>query len=160
DKQPADADVELKLSYIDDQFRQVKEETLQVAARGGAGLTQTTAPDKAAGLAVQASSGQTSAPGLRLQATYSPSASFIHVQQTTRGDLKVGDTAKFEVKTTRETGTIYYEVVARGTVVFSDYARGRELEVALTPAMAPAARLLVYQLLPNAEVAADYVPFK
>ena len=54
----------------------------------------------------------------------------------------------------------YYEVLSRGTVVFSDYTTSTDITFSTTPLMAPTSKLLVYQILPNAEVAADYLPFQ
>ncbi len=44
-------------------------------------------------------------------------------------------------------------------VVYSSYTSSPDISFATTPLMAPSAKLLVYQILPNAEVAADYLPF-
>jgi len=44
-------------------------------------------------------------------------------------------------------------------VVYSNYTRNPVISFQAIPQMAPAAKLLVYQILPNSEVAADYVPF-
>jgi CD109 antigen len=63
------------------------------------------------------------------------------------------------VHATREAANFYYEVVSRGRVVFSDFSRSSEISFDTTPLMAPSSRLLVYQILPNSEVAADYIPF-
>jgi CD109 antigen len=54
----------------------------------------------------------------------------------------------------------YYEVISRGMVAFSDYTTSRDISFSVTPLMAPSSKLLVYQILPNAEVAADYLPFE
>ena len=43
--------------------------------------------------------------------------------------------------------------------MFSDSARSPDIAFGLTPIMGPSSRLVVYQILPNNEVAADYVPF-
>ena len=43
--------------------------------------------------------------------------------------------------------------------MFSDVSRSPEISVGLTPVMAPTSRLVVYQILPGNEVAADYIPF-
>ena len=60
---------------------------------------------------------------------------------------------------TREAANFYYEVVSRGRVVFSDFSHSSNISFETTPLMAPSSRLLVYQILPNSEVAADYIPF-
>ncbi len=53
---------------------------------------------------------------------------------------------------------MYYEVVSRGRVVFTS-SGGKDISFTVTPAMAPSAKLLVYQILPSSEVAADSLPF-
>src|SRR3990170_6547514 len=49
--------------------------------------------------------------------------------------------------------------MARGKVVFSDFSPSPDIAFPVSPMMTPSARLLVYQVLPTSEVAADYVPF-
>ncbi|TFH34967.1 MAG: alpha-2-macroglobulin, partial [Dehalococcoidia bacterium] len=95
-----------------------------------------------------------------MESSYSPSASFIHVEQVSEGVPQVGGDIEFRVNTTKEARTFYYEVVSRDRIVFSGYTQDRQFSFQTTPMMAPSSRLLVYQVLPNSEVAADYVPFK
>jgi len=95
-----------------------------------------------------------------LEASYSPSGNFIHVEQTSDDVPRVGEEIEFQVHSTREAANFYYEVISRGKVVFSDFTRNREIAFTTTPLMAPTSKLLVYQILPNSEVAADYLPFK
>jgi CD109 antigen len=94
-----------------------------------------------------------------LEAGYSPSGNFIHVEQMSEGIPDIGDEIIFKVHSTKEAANFYYEVVARDKVVFTDFTRSDEISFATTPQMTPSARLLVYQILPNSEVAADYIPF-
>ncbi len=74
--------------------------------------------------------------------------------------MKVGDTVRFALTATKEARSFYYEIVARGKVVFSDQTSEREIALPLMPYMAPEARLLVYQILPDSEVVADWLSFK
>ncbi|HOG46860.1 MAG TPA: alpha-2-macroglobulin family protein [Anaerolineae bacterium] len=157
DKKPADAVVAVHISYMKDKARG-DGETRQVTVKGGQGLLTVTPPADAIGLSVVAYSGDSYA-NLALKAGHSPTGSFVHVGQTSTGALRVGDTAHFRVTATKQATGFYYEVLARGRVVFSDYSRSSDIALTLTPAMAPSARLLVYQILPTSEVAADYVPF-
>lgn len=159
DKQPVDARVELTATYTDETFAQVRTDTRQIALQNGLAAVELAPPTGAVSLELTASAPDASGAPVTVRAGYSPSSNFIHVEQLTRGDLQVGGTARFQVRTTRETVNIYYEVLARGQVVFSDVIQSPEIAIALSPQMAPEARLLVYQLLPNAEVAADWVPF-
>ena len=157
DKKPADAAVAVDVGYTTRDF-QNKGEARQVTVKGGKALLKLSPPADAIMLTLSAHTGGAYA-NLVLRAGYSPSGSFISVEQTSPGTLKVGDTASFHVSTTREAANLYYEVVARGQVVFSDYTRSRDIAFTVAPQMVPSARLLVYQVLPTSEVAADYVPF-
>ncbi|TAK36664.1 MAG: alpha-2-macroglobulin [Chloroflexota bacterium] len=158
DKKPVDAKVDLALAYQDKDFKQLTLENRQVSTKNGKGLLQINVPKDAVSLSLQARSGN-AVTSLSLQAGYSPSGNFVHVEQVGDPQLKVGGTARFKVSSTREANSFYYEVLARGKVVFSDQSRSPDLEVPLSPLMAPSARLLVYQILPNSEVAADSLPF-
>lgn len=158
DRKPTDADVRVNVSYGNKKFEQVKQENHQVSVRNGKATLKLTPPQDAVTMALNASSANAGA-SLTLHAGYSPSGNFIHVEQTSQGTLKVGGTARFKVSSTKEAANFYYEVLGRGKVVFSDVSRSPEFEIQLTPLMAPSAKLLVYQILPNGEVAADYIPF-
>ena len=104
---------------------------------------------------------------IEIDAAYSPTDSFIHVRPAGDATLSVGDTATFRVHSTNPfrihsptlTSRFYYEVISRGRVVFSDFAPSPDIAFEVTPAMTPEAKLVVYQILPNSEVAADYIPF-
>ena len=96
---------------------------------------------------------------LTLQSGHSPSGNFIHVEQTTEGDIGVGDIIGFRVNSTLEARNFYYEVLSRGTVIFTHVSSGPDIEFVATQLMAPSSRILVYQILPNNEIAADYLPF-
>ena len=108
-------------------------------------------------MTIYASSGDAGAQK-QITAAYSPSGNFIHVQQQGNPALAVGDTARFGIVSTAEARNFYYEVVSRGRVVFTGSTTG-DIAFAVTPAMAPQAKLLVYQILPSSEVAADAIPF-
>jgi CD109 antigen len=163
DHQPVDANVRLQLTWPNDDYSAPAVESRTVTVSGGLGTLVVTPPASAVSLYIEASAPNASVATLELTAGFSPSGSFIHVAQASVGQLKVGDSARFNVYTTRETPHVYYEVLARGMVVFSDVselsASAGELALPLTPLMAPSARLLVYQILPDGEVAADYLPF-
>ncbi len=110
-------------------------------------------------MSVNATSGQAYA-FKEVTAGYSPSGNFIHVEQVDPALLKVGDRAGFRVSSTSEARHFYYEVVSRDRVVFTGSTNSPEIAFTVTPAMAPSARLLVYQILPTSEVAADFIPFE
>ena len=161
DKKPADANVTLEVAYTSSAGKdnvRTSQETRQVSVRGGKALLKLTPPAEALSLSLYARA-RDAYTSLAMQAGYSPTGSFIHVEQVSEGALRVGDTARFKVSSTKEARNFYYEVLARGRVVFSEVSRGPDIELTLTPQMAPESRLLVYQVLPTSEVAADYLPF-
>ena len=175
DNQPLDEKVDVVISYMDEYLDQVRQETRRVTTENGKALLKLTPPEDAVALTLEATTatGGDSVPAhasLALEAGYSPSGNFIHVEQVGQGTLGVGDTARFRVHSTGEAANFYYEVIARGRLVFSDTVSshdsseggnpGADIDFRVTPVMAPGSRLLVYQVLPNSEVAADYLPFQ
>ena len=158
DGTPVDGTVTMTLEYVNQAFQTASTERIEVALENGTAIARVTAPAYAAAVTVHAQMGRAYA-SLNLQAGHSPSDSFIHVEQVTQGEIAVGDTAQFRVHATREARNFYYEVLSRGAVVFTDVSRGPDIAFTATALMAPSARLLVYQILPNNEIAADYVPF-
>ncbi len=158
DNKPVDKRVTVRLQYVDDDLEQIERREQRVSTRNGTAVLTVEPPKDAVGLMVEASTNDAWT-SLEMRASYSPSGSSIHVVQEGPANLNVGDTARFKVHTTRDTANLYYEVVARGKVVFSRISDSPEISFTVTPVMAPGARLLVYQVLPDGEVAADYIPF-
>jgi len=158
DNKPVEGNVSVEITYLGKEFQTVETENKKVKTKNGMALLEITPPSKAVSLMVNVSS-QDAYSYVALDAAYSPSRNFIHVEQVSEGTPKVGDEVKFKVNSTREAANFYYEIVSRGRVVFSDYSDSSEISFATTPLMAPSAKLLVYQILPNSEVAADYIPF-
>ena len=156
--EPVEAAVSLDVSYMDENWSEVGHDTQRVATTRGTALARLTPPEGAVRMTVSATSGDAAAQK-EVTAAYSPSGSFVHVEQVGAATLTVGDTATFSVAATSAGGSVFYEVVARDRVVFSGASSSGDISFAVTPAMAPAARLLVYQILPNSEVAADSLPF-
>ena len=154
---PVESEVSVDVQYYDESYNELTHETRKVETSRGTGLLQLTPPSKAMRMSIQANVGDSYA-NAELGASYSPSGSFIHVQQKGTLALSVGGTANFHVTSTNGTGTFYYEVVARGRVVFTS-SSGQDISFKVTPDMAPSARLLVYQILATSEVAADSLPF-
>ncbi|MBI2918363.1 MAG: alpha-2-macroglobulin [Chloroflexi bacterium] len=159
DNKPLDADVKVTLTYLKKDFQQAGLEEKTVRTERGKALVQVAPPQNSAGLLIAARSGQAHAE-LQLESSFSPSGNFIHLEQVDQGTLKLGDEARFKVYSTRAASTFYYEVISRGKTVFTSFTRGPQIAFQVTPQMAPSARLLVYQVLPNSEVAADYLPFE
>ena len=158
DNKPVDKRVTVSLQYVDEDLEQIEVREQQVSTQNGTAILTVEPPEDAVGLRVEASANGAHS-SLEMRAGYSPSGSFIHVVQEGPADLNVGDTARFRVHSTRKTPNLYHEVVARGKVVFSRISDSPEISFTVTPVMAPGARLLVYQVLPSGEVAADFIPF-
>ena len=158
DNRPLDRDVSVSLTYLSQDFEHIEQRHYAVRTENGKAILTVEPPSQAVALTLEAEAEQAHA-SLTLEASYSPSGSFIHVEQVSRGVLQVGDRAQFHVHSTQEAANFYYEVLARGKVVFSQVSGSSDIVLPLPPLMAPSSRLLVYQILPNSEVAADYLPF-
>ncbi len=154
DNMPVDTDVLLHVYYYDENLDSILDESLNVSTVNGKALVSIEPPKDAVKALVETDYGAY----LALNASYSPSNSFIHLEQTGEVGLRVGDTVRFTVHSTRQ-GRFYYEIVSRGRVVFSDTSDSAEIAFVTAPAMAPSSRLIVYQILPDNEVAADYISF-
>ncbi len=158
DNQPLSEDVTVHIRYTDSDFDSHSEQTEEVTTQNGKALLTVTPPSDAVAFTMEAWAEDAHA-SLTVNAGYSPSGSFVHLEQVSEGPLRVGDTAEFHVSATDEARNFYYEVLSRGMVVFSDYTPDPTIRFTVTPLMAPEARVLVYQVLPTSEVAADYLPF-
>jgi CD109 antigen len=159
DNQLIEARVAVEVTYLDDELKDIKTDEMEVETTKGKEIIELTPPKKSVALVIEASTKGSEAAKM-LEASYSPSANFIHVEQISKAVPQVGEEISFRVYSTREAANLYYEVVALDKVVFSNYTREPEIAFEATPLMAPGAKLLVYQILPNSEVAADYLPFK
>jgi CD109 antigen len=158
DGSPVDTNVTLVLNYMSKEFDNVDTKTISVVTSNGRALVKATPPSDAVAMTLEANAGQAHT-SLTLQSGHSPSGNFIHLEQITEGDIAVGDTVRFHVNSTREASNFYYEVLSRGTVIFTDVSPSPDIEFVATQLMAPSSRILVYQILPNNEIAADYLPF-
>ena len=158
ENRPVDSDVSVNLQFFDQNLNRINQESFDVTASDGKALVEIEPPDDAVTLTISASSPNAGA-ALTLPASYSPTGNFIHVEQTGDARLDVGQQASFFVHSTGQARNFYYEVVSRGRVVFSDVSQSPDISIDLTPDMSPSSRLLVYQILPDNEVAADFIPF-
>jgi CD109 antigen len=159
DNQPVEANVETTITYTNSKFEDFKTDKRTVTTTKGKAILDITPPDESIAMTIEASSGQAYA-SVALQSSYSPSGNFIHVEQISEGTPGVGQKITFKVYSTSQAVNFYYEVISRGKVIFSDYTKNQEISFSTTPLMAPTSKLLVYQILSNSEVAADYLPFK
>lgn len=165
DNKPVDAKIDTTVTYSNSKFETTRTDKKTVQTVKGKAVLDIVPPADAIALSIDAfelspvSSTQPARASKVLQSSYSPSGNFIHLEQTSEGTPNVGQKITFKINSTSRAVNFYYEVIARGKVVFSAYTRNREISLSTTPAMAPAAKLLVYQVLPNSEMAADYLPF-
>lgn len=166
DNEPVDSQLEVTITYLNSKYEEIDTEEKQVDTTKGKALIEITPPEESAALIIEAfeltpiSSVEPAQASKVLEASYSPSGNFIHVEQISEGIPRIGDEVIFRVYSTKQAANFYYEVVSRGKVVFTDFTESREISFSATPLMTPSSRLLVYQILPNSEVAADYIPFK
>ncbi len=158
DGTPVDTDVTVTVEYLDSEFEAAHQSTSQVRTSGGKAIVRATPPPGAVRLLLSAGA-KGAYTSLALQAGHSPSGNFIHLEQVSEGNAGVGDTIRFRVNSTQEARNFYYEVLSRGTVIFTDVSSGPDIELIATQLMAPSSRILVYQILPNDEIAADYLLF-
>ncbi|MFC1978228.1 alpha-2-macroglobulin family protein, partial [Chloroflexota bacterium] len=157
--QHIDSKVSATITYMNEKFEDFKTEQKEISTSKGTAFLELAPPAQAIAMMIEANSGDAYA-SQTIQSSYSPSGNFIHLEQTTEGTPKVGQKISFKVYSTNRAVNFYYEVLSRGTVVFSDYTKSTDITFSATPLMAPTSKLLVYQILPNAEVAADYLPFQ
>jgi CD109 antigen len=158
DNQLVDKDLAVSISYHDNEFREFDTEQQDVRTVNGKAMLEITPPDDAAALLIRCSAADALAEKA-IEASYSPTGNFIHVEQTSQGTPGLGELVSFKVYSTREAANFYYEVVARGKVVFTGYTTNSQIGFPATPLMASSSKLIVYQILPSSEVAADYIPF-
>jgi len=166
DNEPVDIKLDVTITYLNSEYGEEDTDKKEVETSNGKAIVEITPPQKSVALIIEAfeltpvSSLEPAQASKVLEASYSPSGNFIHVEQVSDGIPQIGQEVKFRVYSTKQAANFYYEVVSRGKVVFTDFTKSREISFDTTPLMAPTSRLLVYQILPNSEVAADYIPFK
>ena len=155
DNQPVDAQVDTTVTYSNDEFDTIRSDKKTVQTVNGKAILDITPPEDAILLSIDAfevtpvSSVQPAQTSKVLQSSYSPSGNFIHLEQSSEGIPEVGQKIEFTIYSTNRAVNFYYEVIARGKVVFSDYTSDKEISFSITPLMAPTSKLLVYQILSN-----------
>ncbi|VDD91920.1 unnamed protein product [Enterobius vermicularis] len=92
-----------------------------------------------------------------VEASKSPSQTFIQLISDYEGPIDAGKTVSFTLKATKTLETITYQVIARGSVVLSETTKvdGDLSTISFTASsqMAPKARLVVYSIVqPNNEI--------
>jgi CD109 antigen len=96
-----------------------------------------------------------------IQSAYSPSGIYLNVRQVGNAPFKVGDTLKFDVAgTLPQSNGIYWEAFGTsGKPVLSGQTTTSEITFQAPAELAAQSRLLVYQILSDGEIVADYLPF-
>jgi len=159
DNKPKDASIEVTVEYYDEDYSLLEKDEKTHSTSNGLAMLKLTPPESSATLEILVSAKEERAYASKtMAAAYSPSGSFIHIEQITEGIPKVGDQVSFRAYATHPS-TLFYEVVTSNGVLFSDFTENDIISFDVTPQMVPSAKLLVYQILPTAEVAADYLPF-
>ncbi len=158
DNKLIDEEVKVDITYLSHDFEEIGQFDETVNTVNGKIIFEITPPDDCAALVIKCNAADAYAEKA-LEASYSPSGNFIHVEQISAGTPALGEKIRFRVYATKEAANFYYEVVSRGKVVFTSYTGEDEIDFVATPLMASVSKLLVYQILPNSEVAADYIPF-
>ncbi len=158
DNQLIDTEIDINVKYFNKDFEVFDNEELTVNTVNGKVMPGILPPEDSVALSIVVTTPEAYAERA-LEASYSPSGNFIHVEQISQGTPELGAEIKFRVYSTEEAANFYYEVVSRGKMVFTSYTTDNEISFTTAPLMAPVSKLLVYQILPNSEVAADYLPF-
>ena len=133
DNQPVESDVEVIITYSDSDLDIIKTDTERMKTTNGTAILDINPPDNAIALTIEAfeltpiSSVMPSQASKVLQSSYSPSGNFIHLEQISEGTPDVGEKIVFRVNSTNRAVNFYYEVIARGKVVFSDYTKNSQI---------------------------------
>lgn len=154
--EPVDTEVTVETRLRDDSYGSTNEE-YTVNTEGGVAMLEMDILNNSTNLYMSAYADDAWA-SESLNAAYSPSASFIHITQTSDGVPEVGDTISFHVYSTNP-GTVYYDVFANGRTVYSATSDESDISIPVTPQMSPQAKVFAYMINPNSEVSVDVLPF-
>ncbi|GMS92544.1 hypothetical protein PENTCL1PPCAC_14719, partial [Pristionchus entomophagus] len=102
---------------------------------------------------------------LYVDASKSPSLSFLQLVPDSEDPVQAGDTVSFTVKSTENIPMLTYQVMSRGAVLLAEQIAVDDdhatISFATTSEMAPKSRLIVYSVRPsNNEVLVDATDFK
>jgi CD109 antigen len=160
DGAPLDLEVTTTVTYYSNQGGQLGSSGARINTSGGIGtLTLTPPADVSYGelSASAALGGKSTSASLRIGGAYAPSGSFLSLARTGSDEpASAGEVVSFSAVSTHR-GTVYYEVYAGGRTVLSDATESDTFSFAVTPDMAPRAKVVAYKINPDNEVAADSV---
>jgi CD109 antigen len=156
--EPIDADVSVETRLRNESYEYTNDE-YNLSTENGVAMLELEIPNSSTNLYIDAYVDDNKAwASESLNAAYSPSASFIHISQTSDGVPEVGDTISFHVYSTNP-GTVYYDVFANGRTVYSATSDESDISIPVTPQMSPQAKVVAYMINPNSEVSVDVLPF-
>ena len=122
------------VDYLIADFKQKASSTSKkVTVTKGQDVLHLAPPEDAIVMTLSAEADNGAYTSLVLRAGYSPSGTFIRLTQTTPGMLRVGQRATFHVDATKEFQTLFYEILARGQIVYSGVTNSSDIDVVLTP---------------------------
>jgi len=153
-----DTEFSAHLTFFNQEYEEIKTEDYTHTTEKGKKIIELNPPSGSVAFTIECSA-QDAFASKTIEASYSPTGNFIYLEQTSEGIPSIGEEAEFYVFSTREAANFYYEVISKNRLVYSSYTQGNQIKIKVNPDMAPSSRLLVYQILPNSEVAADYLPF-
>ncbi len=153
---PIDAEVTVETRIRDESY-DITSDKETVTTEGGVAMLEYNIPDNTNHLFIDAYADDAMA-SESLNAAYSPTASFIHISQTSEGVPELGDTISFRVYSTNP-GTVFYDVFANGRTVYSATSDEPDISIPVTPQMSPQAKVVAYMINPNSEVSVDVLPF-
>jgi CD109 antigen len=153
---PVDTEVDMDATFRNESYEETEEQDTVTTSNGVALITYDV-PESTTACYLNARANEASA-YREMGAVYSPSASFIHISQTSEGVPEVGDTISFRVYSTNP-GTVFYDVFANGRTVYSATSNEQDISIPVTPQMSPQAKVVAYMINPNSEVSVDVLPF-
>jgi CD109 antigen len=153
---PVDTEVTVETRIRDDSYESTNDE-FTLNTDGGVAMLELDIPNDSTNLYMAAYADDAWV-SESLNAAYSPSASFIHITQTSEGIPEVGDIISFHVYSTNP-GTVFYDVFANGRTVYSATSDESDISIPVTPQMSPQAKVVAYMINPNSEVSVDVLPF-
>ncbi|WP_235856167.1 alpha-2-macroglobulin family protein [Methanolobus halotolerans] len=153
---PVDTEVDIDATFRNESYEGTEKQDTVTTSNGVALITYDV-PESTTACYLNARTDDASA-YREMGAVYSPSASFIHISQTSEGVPEVGDTISFRVYSTNP-GTVFYDVFANGRTVYSATSNEQDISIPVTPQMSPHAKVVAYMINPNSEVSVDVLPF-
>ncbi len=85
DNKPTESKVSVEISYLGDKLEEIDHESKQVQTDNGLAMLTVTPPEEAVALMAEANTPEGAYTFVALDAAYSPSGNFIHVEQASRG---------------------------------------------------------------------------